>query len=45
MDIEQDGQKDESLAYLPGLGQGDKLAADEELVADMTCARPWTDYS
>lgn len=37
MDIEKDGDKDETKAYLPGLGQGDKLAEDEELVADMSC--------
>ena len=39
MDIEKDGEKDDDrIPYLPGLGQGEQLAADEELVADMSCA-------
>lgn len=29
-------EKDERLPYLPGLGQGEKLAEDEELVADLS---------
>jgi hypothetical protein len=29
-------EEDERLPYLPGLGQGDKLAEDEELVADLS---------
>lgn len=40
MEIVKDGKdgKDEGpIPYLPGLGQGDKLADDEELVADMSC--------
>lgn len=37
MDIEKDEEREPSpIPYLPGLGQGDKLGEDEELVADMT---------
>lgn len=32
----EEEEKDERLPYLPGLGQGDKLAEDEELVADLS---------
>ena len=34
MGIDKD---DETQAYLPQLGQGEKLAEDEELVADLSC--------
>lgn len=42
MDIEkgnkQDRDREDSpIPYLPELGQGEKLAEDEELVADMSC--------
>lgn len=36
-DEDEDDQEPESVPYLPGLGQGEKLADDEELVADMSC--------
>jgi hypothetical protein len=41
MGLDQNGaeDKDERLPYLPGLGQGEKLADDEELVADMSCTK------
>lgn len=32
----EEEEKDERLPYLPGLGQGEKLAEDEELVADLS---------
>lgn len=31
-----ENEQDERVPYLPGLGQGDKLAEDEELVADLS---------
>lgn len=44
MDIEngdkqqkQGDREDSPIPYLPGLGQGEQLAEDEELVADMSC--------
>lgn len=38
MDIEGNEDREASpIPYLPELGQGEKLAEDEELVADMTC--------
>jgi len=37
MGIDQgEKEEDERLPYLPGLGQGGKLAEDEELVADLS---------
>lgn len=45
MDIEQNGERqDERIPYLPGLGQGEKLAEDEELVADMSCTYLWIQF-
>lgn len=35
----QEEKEDSPIPYLPGLGQGEKLAEDEELVADMSCKR------